>query len=135
MTGVQTCALPICLLAGIRLDGHSVLELLARPDFDYGRTPNLPPLDARVMEEVRIDTRYAGYVQQQHVQAERLRGLEEWLLPPDFDYDLPGISVEARQKLTARRPRTLGQASRIDGVTPAEIAILQVHARKCGGAH
>ena len=123
------------LLSGIRLDGHSVLELLSRPDFDYGRASDLPPLAARVLEELRIDMRYAGYIQQQHVQAERLKSLEEWLLPDDFNYDLPGISVEAKQKLTARRPRTLGQASRIDGVTPAEIAILQVHAHKGGGAH
>ena len=117
-------------LSRIRLDGHSALELLARPDFRYEAHPELPALPTRVLEEVRIDARYAGYIAQQRQQTAKLQRLEEWRLPPDFDYHLPGISVEARQKLTRRQPETLGQAARIDGVTPAEIAILQVHAHR-----
>ena len=118
------------LLGRTRLDGHSVLELLMRPDFRYGDHPQLPQLPPRVLEELSIDCRYAGYVAQQKVQIDKLQQLEEWRLPPDFDYNLKGISVEARQKLSKRQPESLGQAARIDGVTPAEIAILQVHARR-----
>ena len=118
------------MLARTRIDGRTILELLARPDFDYEANGNLPKLPSRVLEELRIDARYAGYVAQQREQAEKLRKLDEWSLPRDFDYELPGISVEARQKLAARQPENLGQAARIDGVTPAEVAILQLHARK-----
>ena len=118
------------LLATVRLDGHGVLELLARPDFHYEQHASLPTLAPRVLEQLRIDARYAGYIAQQREHAKAMLDLDAWRLPRDFDYDLPGISVEARQKLTKRQPETLGQAARIDGVTPAEIAILQVHARK-----
>ena len=118
------------LLSKTRLDGHSVLELLQRPDFNYDAHPELPPLAPRVLEELSIDARYAGYIGQQSAQIAKLQKLEEWRLPPDFDYNLKGISTEARQKLSKRQPESLGQAARIDGVTPAEIAILQVHARR-----
>ncbi|MBR6471703.1 MAG: tRNA uridine-5-carboxymethylaminomethyl(34) synthesis enzyme MnmG [Victivallales bacterium] len=117
-------------LANIRLEGHSVLELLARPDFHYDAHPELPTFSPRVMEQLHIDARYAGYIAQQREHAKTMLDLDAWKLPRDFNYDLPGISVEARQKLTKRQPESLGQAARIDGVTPAEIAILQVHARR-----
>ena len=118
------------LLATIRLDGHGVMELLARPDFQYEAHPELPVFTPRILEQLRIDARYAGYIAQQREHAKAMLDLDAWHLPRDFNYDLPGISVEARQKLTKRQPESLGQAARIDGVTPAEIAILQVHARK-----
>ena len=118
------------LLGTIRLDGHGVMELLARPDFRYEEHPELPNFEPRVWEQLRIDARYAGYIAQQREHAKAMLDLDAWRLPRDFNYDLPGISVEARQKLTKRQPESLGQAARIDGVTPAEIAILQVHARK-----
>ena len=118
------------LLATIRLDGHGVMELLARPDFQYEAHPELPVFTPRILEQLRIDARYAGYIAQQREHAKAMLDLDAWRLPRDFNYDLPGISVEARQKLTKRQPESLGQAARIDGVTPAEIAILQVHARK-----
>ena len=117
-------------LANIRLEGHSVLELLARPDFHYDAHSELPRFSPRVMEQLHIDARYAGYIAQQREHAKAMLDLDAWKLPRDFNYDLPGISVEARQKLTKRQPESLGQAARIDGVTPAEIAILQVHARR-----
>ena len=118
------------LLATIRLDGHGVMELLSRPDFQYEAHPELPVFTPRILEQLRIDARYAGYIAQQREHAKAMLDLDAWRLPRDFNYDLPGISVEARQKLTKRQPESLGQAARIDGVTPAEIAILQVHARK-----
>ncbi len=117
-------------LTSIRLDGHGVLELLARPDFVYAEHAELPLFPPRVLEQLRIDARYAGYIAQQREHAKGMLDLDAWRLPRDFNYDLPGISVEARQKLEKRQPESLGQAARIDGVTPAEIAILQVPARK-----
>jgi tRNA uridine 5-carboxymethylaminomethyl modification enzyme len=117
-------------LAKIRLGNRSALEMLSHPDFDYRSEPNLPVYPERLLEALITDERYAGYIAQQRQQARKMEQLEEWLLPADFNYDLPGISVEARQKLTKRQPANLGQASRIDGVTPAEIAILQVHAQR-----
>ncbi len=120
-------------LARIRLDGKSVVELLARPDFHYEEHPELPKLPARVLQQLTVDARYAGYLAQQENQARGMRELEKWPLPRDFDYDIPGISPEARQKLKRRQPGNLGQAARIDGVTPAEIGILQVHLRRASG--
>ena len=117
-------------LSRIRLQGHSALELLARPDFRYEDHPELPPLPPRALQQLTIDIRYAGYLAQQREQAKGMEELEAWPIPGDFDFQLPGISSEARQKLERRRPENLGQAARIDGVTPAEIAILQVHLRK-----
>ena len=117
-------------LAAVKIDGHNALELLCRPDFDYASRPELPKLPPRVLEEITVDCRYAGYIAQQKSQIAKMQQLEAWHLPADFDYNLKGISTEARQKLSKRHPENLGQAARIDGVTPAEIAILQVYARR-----
>lgn len=115
-------------LAKIRLDGYSVAELLSHPDFNYkDHADILPQLDERVLEQLSIDARYAGYIAQQEQQVKKMRKLESCQIPPDFDYQLDGLSAEARTKLQKRQPATLGQASRIDGVTPAEIAVIQVH--------
>ncbi len=117
-------------LARVRLAGHSVLELLARPDFHYETHSELPVLPPRALQQLTVDIRYAGYLAQQQEQAKGMRELEAWPIPADFSFQMPGISSEARQKLEKRRPENLGQAARIDGVTPAEISILQVHLRK-----
>ena len=117
-------------LAAIRLDGVSVAELLERPDFNYSDHPELPALPPRVLEQLQIDTRYAGYIAHQQRQADNMKKLEYCKIPADFDYNLPGISTEAKIKLAKKRPETLGQASRIDGVTPAEIAVLQVRLKR-----
>ena len=114
-------------LADIRLDGHSILELLAHPDFRYDQHPNLPKFPPRVLEQLLVDARYAGYIRHQQLQVDKMHRLEACAIPADFSFELEGLSAEARTKLQKRRPATLGQASRIDGVTPAEIAILQVH--------
>ena len=82
------------------------------------------------MEQLEIEARYEGYTERQTAQAENLRKLEAWKIPPDFAYAIKGIRTEARLKLEKRRPANLGQAARIDGVTPAEIALLQVHLKR-----
>lgn len=118
-------------LAGIRMLGRNVLELLVRPDFVYGDHPELPVLPERVLRQITIDARYSGYLAQQMEQAKVMQELEAWTLPAELDYgSVKGLSNEARQKLAKRQPTNLGQAARIDGVTPAEIAMLQLHAAK-----
>ena len=81
-----------------------------------------------VCEEVEIRVKYAGYISRQKDQAEQFKKLEEKRLPPDFDYtSLSGLRLEARQKLNAVKPSNIGQAGRISGVSPADVAILLVH--------
>ncbi|MDD3694669.1 MAG: tRNA uridine-5-carboxymethylaminomethyl(34) synthesis enzyme MnmG [Lentisphaeria bacterium] len=118
------------LLQKTRLAGEgSIWDLMARPDFDYHKHTELPQLPERVLEQLRIEARYAGYISRQESQVKALRKLDNCKIPSDFDYQIPGISNEARSKLEKHRPTTLGLAARIDGVTPAEIAVLQVRLR------
>ena len=117
-------------LRQIRLEGgRNAWEMLSRPDFNYSEHAELPVFPERVFEQLAIEARYAGYIAHQELQVRSLRKLENWNIPEDFDYRIPGISNEARAKLEKYRPKTLGMASRIDGVTPAEIAVLQVRMR------
>ncbi|NWG74369.1 MAG: tRNA uridine-5-carboxymethylaminomethyl(34) synthesis enzyme MnmG, partial [Rubrivivax sp.] len=84
-----------------------------------------------VIEQVEIATKYAGYIDKQQADVARAAALEHLRLPPDLDYDqVTALSFEVRQKLSQHRPQTLGQASRISGVTPAALSLLLVHLRK-----
>jgi len=110
----------------------SALEFLCRPQVSYQTLLSLglgsTDLAQEVMEQVEIEVNYRGYIEKQRKEVERMHRLEEWRILPDIDYDsLVGLRFEACQKLSRFRPATLGQASRIDGVTPADIAILLVH--------
>jgi tRNA uridine 5-carboxymethylaminomethyl modification enzyme len=90
-----------------------------------------PALADAVLEQVQIGIKYAGYIDKQREEVSRAAGLEALPLPSDFDYaSVTALSFEVRQKLSTQRPGTLGQASRISGVTPAAIALLLVHLRK-----
>lgn len=92
--------------------------------FDTGR----PELPADIREEVEIQVKYAGYIQRQLRQVEQFQREESRLLPPDIDYEaITGLRLEARQKLSAIRPLNLGQASRVSGVSPADMAVLMVY--------
>ncbi len=113
-------------LEGIRISGKTLWELMSRPDFSYESTPNLPSFPPEVFEQLEIDARYEGYIVHQEREVRAMKKLDSMLIPEDFDYKMPGISAEAFMKLNKRRPSNLGQASRIDGVTPAEIAVLQI---------
>lgn len=112
---------------------HSLLELLRRPDVSYAQLMTLPGAapgvdDARVAEQVEIQAKYQGYIERQQEEIARYEHYENLKLPQDVDYgSLRGLSVEVRQKLSLHRPETLGQASRISGVTPAAISVLLVH--------
>ena len=91
---------------------------------DEGR----PSLPSDVTEQVEIEVKYEGYIKRQQRQVERFRKSENQLIPEELDYaDVYGLRPEARQKLAAIRPRSVGQASRIAGVTPADISVLLIH--------
>ena len=88
----------------------------------------------RVWQELLISAKYDGYLQREEVEISRLKKLEESAIPEDFNYSaVRGLCNESRQKLEKIRPATLGQAGRIDGVTPADIGLLQVHLKKLKG--
>jgi tRNA uridine 5-carboxymethylaminomethyl modification enzyme len=87
--------------------------------------------DRRILRQVAIEIHYAGYMEREQKTIRRLQQLEAWAIPADFDYAaIAGLRNEARAKLIRIAPGTLAQASRIDGVTPAEIALLQVHLKR-----
>ncbi len=114
-------------------------DLLRRPEVDYSRLVSalegrfaapqaLQPAEA---EQVQIAVKYAGYIDRQQQDVQRAAAYEHQPLPTDLDYDaVSGLSIEVRQKLGRARPQTLGQASRISGVTPAAVSLLLVHLRK-----
>ena len=90
--------------------------------------PERPELDKQVTEEVEIMIKYDGYIALQEKQVEGFKKLEKKLLPEDIDYnDIKGIRLEARQKLNKFRPYSIGQASRISGVSPADISVLLIY--------
>ncbi|MDH5513233.1 MAG: tRNA uridine-5-carboxymethylaminomethyl(34) synthesis enzyme MnmG, partial [Gammaproteobacteria bacterium] len=114
----------------------SLLELLRRPEVSYHTLMSLPGAgaavaDAEVAQQLEIQAKYAGYIERQSEEIEWHRRHEETALPPDLDYHVVhGLSVEARQKLAAHRPATLGQAGRLSGMTPAAISLLLIHLRR-----
>lgn len=106
--------------------------LLADPSFMEG-APRLedPRLECQVFDQVEVSIKYEGYIERQRIEIERHEHYENLRLPPGLDYSLvKGLSVEVWQKLNQNRPETLGQASRISGVTPAAVSLLLVHLKK-----
>jgi tRNA uridine 5-carboxymethylaminomethyl modification enzyme len=111
----------------------NLLDLLKRPEIDYDslmKLPNAgPPVsDAAVSRQVEIQAKYAGYISRQQAEVEKHRHHEEMLLPDDIEYSkVHGLSTEVTMKLNEHKPTTIGQASRISGITPAAISLLLVH--------
>ncbi len=117
----------------------SALQLLRRPRASYEMIAALAPspeeLSAEAVEQVVTEARYAGYIERQKQDVERQRRLEEWPIPISLDYGaLPGLRAEAVERLTRFRPVNVGQAARIEGVSPADISVLLVHLRRAGPA-
>ena len=123
---------------GLRKD-QSLAQLLRRPEIDYATLMRLPgagrPVgDARVIEQLENNARYAGYIERMRDEIERNRAHEDTPIPRELDYDaVRGLSHEVSQKLRDHRPATIAQASRISGVTPAAISLLLVHLKKGAG--
>jgi tRNA uridine 5-carboxymethylaminomethyl modification enzyme len=112
----------------------SAFELLRRPSLGYAQIAVLVGLAryaAAVEEQVEIAAKYDGYIRRQLAEVDRMRDLEGTLLPSDIRFDeVRGLSAEAEEKLTRVRPRSLGQASRISGLTPAAVAAIAIHLKK-----
>lgn len=118
--------------------GVRAADLIRRPQLSYRDVmqfdPNAPELSADVCEQVEIELKYAGYIQKQLSQVNEMRKLEARKLPQDVDYNtLIGLSLEAREKLQKVKPLNIGQASRISGVSPADISVLLVWLQQRGG--
>ena len=109
------------------------LDLLKRPEINSNFLAKLIdiPYTKEVIEQVEISTKYAGYIEKSYQQAEKLKKLEEKIIPEDIDYNkIINLASEARQKLEKVRPRTIAQASRISGVNPSDISVLAVYLKK-----
>lgn len=111
--------------------GVRLIDLLKRPQLDYEALKDVdtdrPCLDPNIFEQVEIEIKYEGYIQKQLKQVEQMRKLEEKLLPKSFDYrEIKGLRLEAQEKLNKIKPLNIGQASRISGVSPADISVLLI---------
>ena len=107
--------------------GHSLTQLLRRTEVTYNDLPATTITDRLVTSQIEILVKYAGYIARETLQVEKARSLENQRIPDWIDYDqLKVIRFECREKLKKIRPESLGQASRISGVTPADISILAV---------
>ena len=123
---------------------HNLFDLLRRPEVSYANLMTLPQaapptqdpdLNASAIEQLEIAAKYSGYIDRQKDEVARAAYYENLKLPQDLDYmQVSALSIEARQKLNAHRPQTLGQASRISGITPASISLLLIHLKKKGFA-
>ena len=113
-------------------NGTKMAELLKRPELSYQSLDeidkNRPELSKQEQEEVEIQIKYEGYIKLQEAQVEKFKKLEEKILPEDIDYEkIKGISLEGRQKLNKFKPHSIGQASRISGVSPADVSVLLIY--------
>lgn len=112
--------------------GTFLTELIRRPELDYDKLapidPERPELPAEVAEQVNISIKYDGYIKRQMKQVESFKKLEKKKIPENFNYDdVPSLRIEARQKLKTYSPTSIGQASRISGVSPADVSVLLVY--------
>ena len=110
----------------------SLAELMCRPELSYEMLAEIDQnrklLPAEVIEQVEIEIKYEGYIERQKRQVEQYKKMEKHKIPNWMDYDeVPSLRLEARQKLKAFRPVSVGQASRISGVSPADISVLLVY--------
>lgn len=117
--------------------GMKLIELIKRPQISYDdlapfdtERPDLPP---EIFEQVEIELKYEGYIKRQQAQINEMRRLEVKFLPKDIDYNaIDGLRLEAREKLSKIRPHSVGQASRISGVSPSDISVLLIYLAKMG---
>ncbi len=118
---------------------YSLFELLRRPEISYQAVMSLPGAGmaiaaGNVVEQVEIQAKYQGYIERQKEDVAKMASLESLVIPADLDYSrLNALSIEVRQRLAQYRPQTIGQAGRMQGVTPAAISILLVHLKKLRG--
>lgn len=122
-------------LKNVRYKGESLYDLLKRPEYSYedlaDADPERPTLTSTEITEVEVEIKYEGYIRKQVNEVEKLHKLESKKLREDIDYNsIGGLRIEAKQKLSKIRPLTVGQASRISGVSPADVNVLLIHLEK-----
>jgi tRNA uridine 5-carboxymethylaminomethyl modification enzyme len=130
----QAIAAELNRLENTRSGSQTLAQILRRPEVCYGNISNTnSSLSKEVIQQVEIAIKYDGYITRQQAEVGKLKALEEKQIPESFDYaDVPSLRNEARQKLAKIRPATLGQASRISGVSPSDIGILMVWLKRGG---
>ena len=106
--------------------------MIKRPELDYKKLeafdPDRPPVREDVIRNIEIEIKYEGYIKKQEIQINQFKKLENKKLSKDLDYKaIDGLRIEAREKLSDIRPESIGQASRITGVSPADINVLLIH--------
>jgi tRNA uridine 5-carboxymethylaminomethyl modification enzyme len=123
-------------LQSTHCESYSLLKILSRPEVSYKDLPNRNnALYEEVIQQVEIAVKYAGYIERQEAEVEKFKNLEDKQIPSTFDFaSVPSLCLEARQKLSKIRPATIGHAARISGVSPADISLLMVWLKRCGGA-
>lgn len=117
--------------------GVKIINLLKRNNISYTELlalyPQIGELSKEAREQVEIEAHYGGYIEKQNEQIERFKKQESLILPKDIDYNaISGLRIEARQKLSSQRPMNVGQASRISGVSPADMAVLMITLKSMG---
>jgi tRNA uridine 5-carboxymethylaminomethyl modification enzyme len=124
-------------LSTSKVNGDSLLQILRRPETTWDDVCQLDPsipqggFSPDVIAQVLIETKYNGYIGRQIEQIERFRRLEDKAIPADLDYRaIPQLRVEAREKFARIRPLSLGQAGRISGISPSDIATLLIHLKR-----
>ena len=115
--------------------GVSLASLLGRPEVTYKNMAsidkNRPNLSDSIVEQVEIELRYEGYIERQRKQVEHFKKMETRKIPVNIDYDdVPSLRIEARQRLKEFRPLSIGQASRLSGVSPADVSVLLIYLEK-----
>lgn len=124
----EAVATEMARLQKARSSAQTLFHLLKRPGMRYQDLPSRnDALHPEVMEQIEIEAKYAGYIERQLAEVAKVKAMQDKHIPDGFDYNsLPSLRLEARQKLAKLRPGTLGQASRISGVSPADISVLMV---------
>jgi tRNA uridine 5-carboxymethylaminomethyl modification enzyme len=128
----QAIAVELDRLETTRNGSQTLAQILRRPEVRYSDISNTnTTLSEEVIQQVEVAIKYEGYIMRQEAEVSKVKALEQKQIPESFDYaDVPSLRNEARQKLTKIRPATLGQASRISGVSPSDIGILMVWLKK-----
>ena len=116
-------------------DSLSLAELIRRPELDFAsvisRFPSQTELSVQEQGRVEVELKFSGYIKRQLDDIERVRSMESAEIPNNFDYlAMKGLGVEAKERLGKVRPKTLGQAARVSGITPADISLLSVHLKR-----
>ena len=114
-----------------------LIEKLRRTEESYDtlreKKPELPDFPREIKQQAEIEVKYEGYISRQQAEEKKFRRMEKLPLPADADYlNMSGLRIEARQKLDKQRPRSLGQASRIPGVSPGDITVLMIWLKSLG---